>query len=143
AAVLWLTPPSPNLWIGGPDPSVPNRDGDFLPRAHWPYFTSYLAFWVKNRCMDVIAAARMHNQRAVQQKWNHFCDPTLAFSLPRYSQLLDIWNTKAGSRKMPRRSDLTARDLKDFLRDIVLFRRESSNPSRYVWRLVGTGLTDV
>ena len=93
--------------------------------------------------MDLFAAAKAHNQRAVRQKWNHFCDPTLAFSAPRYNQLLDIWRAKAGSRKMPARSDMTARDLKDFLRDIVLFRRESKNPSRYTWRLVGTGLTEV
>ena len=44
---------------------------------------------------------------------------------------------------MPTRSEMTARDLKDFLRDIVLFRRESTNPSRYSWRLIGTGLTDI
>ncbi len=93
--------------------------------------------------MDLLLAAKTHNQRAVQQKWNHFCDPTLAFSQPRYSKLLEIWRAKAGSRAMPSRSELTARDLKDFLRDIVLFRRESSNPSRYTWRLIGTGLTDV
>ena len=93
--------------------------------------------------MDVLAAAKEHNQRAVQQKWNHFCDPTLAFSGPRYGQLLSIWRTKAGARPMPSRSELSARDLKDFLRDIVLFRRESANPSRYSWRLVGTGLTDI
>lgn len=93
--------------------------------------------------MDIIATAKAHNQRAVQQKWNHFCDPTLAFSEPRYARLLGIWRAKAGSRAMPSRSEMTARDLKDFLREIVLFRREAVNPSRYTWRLIGTGLTDV
>jgi hypothetical protein len=93
--------------------------------------------------MNVIAAAKAHNQRAVQQKWNHFCDPTLAFTLPRYGQLVSIWRDKAGGRPMPRRSELGARDLKDFLRDIVLFQRESVNPSRYTWRLIGTGVTDI
>jgi hypothetical protein len=92
--------------------------------------------------MNVIAAAKAHNQRALQQKWNHFCDPTLAFSIPRYGQLVDIWRAKAGSRKMPRRSEITPRDLKEFLRDVVLAQRVSIDPSRYVWRVIGTGLTD-
>lgn len=93
--------------------------------------------------MNVIAAARAHNQKAVQQKWNHFCDPTLAFSLPRYEQLIAIWRAKAAGRAMPRRSDISPRDLKDFLRDIALAQRISIDPSRYVWRIIGTGVTDV
>jgi hypothetical protein len=93
--------------------------------------------------MNVIAAAKAHNQRAVQRNWNHFCDPTLAFSAPRYHQLIAIWREKAAGRKMPSRSDLSARDLKDFLRDIVIFQREAVNPSRYVWRVVGTGVTEI
>lgn len=38
---------------------------------------------------------------------------------------------------------MTARDLKDFLRDIVIFQRIATNPSRYTWRLIGTSLTDI
>ena len=54
--------------------------------------------------MNVAAAAKALNQKAAQQKWHHFCDPTLSFSMPRYNQLLSIWHSKAGSRKMvPRR----------------------------------------
>lgn len=93
--------------------------------------------------MNVIAAAKAHNQKAVQQKWNHFCDPTLAFSLPRYGQLVTIWRAKAAGRAMPRRSDITPRDLKDFLREVILIQRVSTNPSRYVWRIIGTGVTDI
>jgi hypothetical protein len=93
--------------------------------------------------MNVIAAAREHNQKAVRQKWNHFCDPTLAFSLPRYDNLVAIWRAKAAGRTIPRRSDVTPRDLKDFLRDIVLAQRIATDPSCYVWRIIGTGLTDI
>jgi hypothetical protein len=93
--------------------------------------------------MDVIEAAKAHNRRAVQQHWEHYCDPTLAFSIPRYEKLVSIWREKAAGRKMPARSELMARDLKDFLRDIVIFQRETENPSRYVWRLIGTGVTDI
>ena len=38
---------------------------------------------------------------------------------------------------------MTARDLKDFLRDIMLFQRMTTNPSHYHWRLIGTGITDI
>jgi hypothetical protein len=93
--------------------------------------------------MNVIAAAQAHNRKAVQQNWHQFCDPTLAFSAPCYGQLLDIWRTKAGDHKMPMRSQMTPRDLKDVLRDIVIFERIEQNPSRYRFRLIGTAITDV
>jgi hypothetical protein len=93
--------------------------------------------------MNVIATARALNQRAAREKWHHFCDPTLAFSDPLYSQFLSLWKSKAGTRPMPARSDLTARDLKDFLRDIVMFQRDNTNPSHYSWRLIGTKVTEV
>jgi hypothetical protein len=93
--------------------------------------------------MNVLQAAREANRRAAQQNWHHFCDPTLAFSQPRYSQLIDLWKTKANGRRVPRRSELTARDLKDFLRDILLFQRISSNPSNYIWRIIGTSVSEI
>jgi hypothetical protein len=93
--------------------------------------------------MDLIEIAKTHNQRAVQQKWQHFCDPTLAFTQPKYQALISIWRDKAGNRKMPKRSELTARDLKEFLRDLLLFQRESTNPSIYRWRLIGTKMTEI
>jgi len=93
--------------------------------------------------MDIVALAKAHNRKAKEQNWHHFCDPTLAFSAPRYNQLVSIWRAKAGGRIMPRRSEMTARDLKDFLRDLLLVQRESVNPSRYSWRLIGTGITEV
>ena len=105
--------------------------------------TRHLSFTVNIWCMNVIAVAKAHNQKAIRQNWHHFCDPTLAFTLPRYDQLISIWRAKAGDRKMPRRSEMTARDLKDFLRDIFILQRESKNPSRYNWRLIGTGITDI
>ena len=91
--------------------------------------------------MNVFAAARALNQRAAREKWYHLCDPTLAFSDPCYNQLLDLWRRKAGDRKMPARSEMTPRDLKDILRNILLVERVSQNPSHYKFRLVGTGLT--
>jgi hypothetical protein len=90
--------------------------------------------------MNVMAAARTLNQKAAQQKWHHFCDPMLAFHDPFYLQFLSLWKAKAGERAMPTRAEMTPRDLKDFLRHIVVFQRNASNPSRYSWRVIGTGL---
>jgi hypothetical protein len=93
--------------------------------------------------MNVVAAARALNQKAAQQKWYHFCDPTLAFSDSFYGGLLNIWRAKAGNRTMPQRSEMTPRDLKDILPSIVIAERVKENPSSYMFRLIGTGLTRV
>lgn len=93
--------------------------------------------------MDVFAAARVYNQKSVGQQWHQFCDPTLAFTNDSYGQMLSIWHGKAAGRRMPARSDMTARDLKNFLRDLLIFERLGKNPSRYLWRLCGTGVTKV
>jgi hypothetical protein len=82
-----------------------------------------------NQYMNVQAVARALNRRAAQQKWYHFCDPPLAFSKPLYEQFLSLWQRKAGTRTMPAKSEITPRDLKDFLPDIVVFHRVAENPS--------------
>lgn len=93
--------------------------------------------------MNVLAVARALNQKAAQHNWHHLCDPTLSFSDPRYGQLLSLWQEKAGGRAMPARSQMTFRDLKDVLRNIVIFERIETNPSNYRWRLIGTSVTDI
>jgi len=94
--------------------------------------------------MNVIAAAKEFNNHSVSQNWNQFCDPTLAFSDPCYGQLLDIWRSKAAGRPMPARSEMTARDLKDFLRNIILVQREEEDGvAHYRWRLIGTSVTQI
>src|SRR5579872_4448221 len=90
--------------------------------------------------MNLTAAVRALNERAIRERWYHICDPTLSFSEPCYMQLLELWEHKAGTRKMPTRSDMTFRELKDLLRNILVLERLSQNPSRYKFRLVGTGL---
>ncbi len=93
--------------------------------------------------MNIVAAAKALNQKAALQKWHHFCDPTLAFSDNFYDQFLETWRTKTGNRKMPKRSEMTPRDLKSVLRNIVLFERINQEPSRYMFRLIGSGLTEI
>lgn len=93
--------------------------------------------------MNIFAAARTLNQKAVQQKWHSLCDPTLAFGDSFHDGFLDIWRAKAGSRAMPKRAEITPRDLKNFLPNIGIFERIQENPSSYLIRLLGTALTRV
>jgi hypothetical protein len=96
-----------------------------------------------NQRMDVLAVARALNQKAAQTKLHHFCDPTLAFSDPVYEQFLSLWKSKAGTRAMPAKSEITPRDLKDFLRHVAICQRVAENPSQYVWRFTGTKVAEV
>lgn len=93
--------------------------------------------------MNIQAAAAALNRKYVEQKWHYFCDPTLAFTDPLYLRFLDLWRTKAGTARMPARSAITPRDLKDFLRNIIVVQRDGANPSHYSWRVIGTGLTEI
>jgi hypothetical protein len=94
--------------------------------------------------MNVIAAAKAFNESSMRENWNQFCDPTLAFTDTYYTNLLAIWRAKAGNRVMPLRSEMTPRDLKDFLRHIVLVQREEiGGAAHYRWRLIGTSVTQV
>lgn len=90
--------------------------------------------------MTIIDTAKALNQRAAREKWYHVCDPTLAFTGPFCDSLLDLWRAKANGHPIPRRSAISPRDLKDVLRHILVLERVSQNPSRYKFRLVGTGL---
>ena len=98
---------------------------------------------IDSQRMDVLVAARALNQKAAQQKLYHFCDATLAFSDPIYGQFLSLWQSKAGARPMPARSEISPRDLKDFLRHIAVGHRVAENPSRYVWRVIGTKVAEI
>ena len=109
----------------------------------WPLLYRQVKVFSPKSGMNIVATVRALNQRAAKEKWYHYCGPSLAFSDHSYDHLLDVWRAKAGGRRMPRRSALTPRDLKDILRNIVLAERMERGPSRYRMRLVGTGLTDI
>jgi hypothetical protein len=91
--------------------------------------------------MNVAAEVRVWNERAAREKWYHVCDASLSFRDPIHDTLLSLWHRKAAGRPMPRRSDLSARDLKDVLRHLLVFERVERSPSRYRVRLIGTSLT--
>ena len=93
--------------------------------------------------MNIVAVADALNQMAAREHWHHFCDPGLGFSDDCYQSFISLWKAKAAGRPMPARSDFTPRDLKDFLRNIVIFERFAENPSHYRWRLIGTSITEI
>ena len=93
--------------------------------------------------MNIEVAAKALNAKAAQQKWYHFCDPSLSFAHSSHDQLFRVWKQKAAGRPMPARNEMTLRDLKDVLRNIVIFERVAEKPSQYRWRLIGTNLTEV
>jgi hypothetical protein len=111
--------------------------------THADRFTYFLGFSSKIGPMNVYEPVRALNRRAARERWFYFCDHQLTFSNPWYDTLLNLWRTKSNGRPMPRRSDITPRDLKDVLRNIIVFERTSCNPSRYGWRLIGTSLTGI
>jgi hypothetical protein len=96
-----------------------------------------------NQRMNVFAVARALNQKAAQTKSHHFCDPTLTFSNPVYERFLSLWKSKVGTKAMPAKSEITPRDLKEFLPDIAVCHRVAENPSRFVWRLIGTNVAKI
>ena len=91
--------------------------------------------------MDILAAAQALNRKAALEEWYQICDPTLAFSDDCYREMLELWRNKAGDRKMPRRTEMTLRDLKGVLRHLLILERMEQHPSRYRFRLIGTGMT--
>lgn len=115
----------------------------FLTMCAKPLFYRVFMFFRESGPMDVFAAAKALNRKAAQENWHHFCDPTLSFTAPVYSDLLAKWREKAGARRMPSRSEMTARDLKTILPNIVLVERALDDPEKYSWRLAGTKITEI
>jgi len=93
--------------------------------------------------MNVLDSVKALNQRAAREHWYHVCDPSLTFSEPSYDRLLDLWRSRTGGRAMPKRSEITPRDLKDVLRHLIILERVETAPSRYRVRLLGTSLTSM
>jgi hypothetical protein len=91
--------------------------------------------------MNVLDSVKALNQLAAREHWYHVCDPSLMFSEPSYERLLNLWRSKTGDRPMPKRSEMTPRDLKDVLRHLIILERVERSPSRYRVRLLGTSLT--
>ena len=93
--------------------------------------------------MDIAVAAKTHNEKSARQNWRQLCDPSLSFEVPFYNEVIALWRSKISTCPIPKRSDISARDIKPFLPHICIVERVHSNPSHYRWKLMGTKVTQV
>ncbi|MEI9989963.1 MAG: PAS domain-containing protein [Rhizomicrobium sp.] len=82
-----------------------------------------------------------YNARAAQAGWTAACDATLSFDSAQLEDLLGIWRTVTGERRLPMRADFSARALVRHLKDIAIIERlqEAGRARRYRFRMVGRG----
>ena len=91
-----------------------------------------------------IGGAADYNAAAVREGWHSLCDPTLQFSHPELTKLLELWLTHAGASGIPPRREMSARMLKSILRDVAIYERvPSSGGRRYRVRLIGSGFAQI
>lgn len=69
-------------------------------------------------------------------------DPDLGFVDPRPLKLLEYWNRKRASRRMPSRADISPFEVKEHLGNLVLIDVEHP-PLRLRYRLIGTEITSL
>jgi hypothetical protein len=78
------------------------------------------------------------------QSFQILVDHKLAFERDVTRKAYAYWNTARGQRSMPKRSDLTARGMKPFLRNVVIAEpRKLNNEWDYFVRLAGTEVEKV
>lgn len=88
---------------------------------------------------DVQPSWDAFNARAGRAGWAVVCDAGLSFDSPQVAELLGIWRTVAGERRLPMRADFTARTLLRHLKSISIIERvqDGDLPRRYLFRMVG------
>ena len=92
--------------------------------------------------IDDLAAIRAFNTRARARHWAFTCFAAGDFERAELAAAFATWTDKAGARRMPARSDITARTAKSWMPHMSLLERvdEESGP-RYRVRLHGSALT--
>src|SRR5471030_1007200 len=81
------------------------------------------------------------NARAKAAGWTFTCELAQTFEHLELANALALWRQKAGSRAMPERADMTAREMKPYLSNMTLLERIGSGENaRYRARLHGTAL---
>jgi hypothetical protein len=90
-------------------------------------------------------SAYAYNAMATTHGWAAYCDHTLDFHWTPFEDLREIWNRARAGECLPRRTAMTARLLKDYLRCIAIYERfvDDKGVRRYRARLVGTGYAQV
>ena len=75
------------------------------------------------RPMKQAAAGDSYNALALELGWASYCDPSLQFDSPQFTELAELWQSLRGDAVLPKRDAMTARRLKDLLPAIALYER--------------------
>jgi len=76
-----------------------------------------------------------YNVAAIREGWHSLCDPTLQFSHPELTKLLELWLAHAGATGIPPRREMSARMLKAMLRDVAIYERVRAEDGRRRYRV--------
>ncbi len=63
------------------------------------------------------------NELALRRGWALLCDPSCSFTYKELDTLHALWNSKAGPRGIPKRSEMTARMLRPYMKVISIHER--------------------
>ena len=74
-----------------------------------------------SRPMKQAAAGDSYNALALALGWAGYCDSTLQFDSPQFTELAELWQNLRGDAALPKREAMTARRLKDLLPAIALY----------------------
>ena len=87
---------------------------------------------------EVVSADGL-NELAQRRGWAVLCDTTCSFTFPELAGLKALWDSLAGSGGIPKRSELTARLLKPYMKNISLHERivGPDGTRRYRTRFMG------
>ena len=93
----------------------------------------------------MVLGASEYNDMAEKKDWPALCDANVKFTHPDLARLLCVWRRAAKGSGLPRESDMTARLLRPFLSDIVIYERVVSRKSEQRWRvrLMGTSFAQI
>lgn len=84
--------------------------------------------------MRMAVPGEVYNAHALEKGWDARCDAPAAFAWAGFNPLLALWEELRGAGALPPREAMTARRLKDFLRDIALYERIAEGAA-HLWRL--------
>jgi len=76
-----------------------------------------------SRPMKQAAAGDSYNALALELGWAGYCDSTLQFDSPQFTELAQLWQSLRGDAVLPKRDAMTARRLKELLPAIALYER--------------------
>ena len=93
----------------------------------------------------MIIGASEYNDLAMKNGWPALCDATVKFTHPDLCRVLGVWRKAAKGGGLPRESDMTARLLRPFLSDIVIYECVVSRKGERRWRvrLMGTSFAQI